>query len=171
MELSVVGVRDRQLVRSDWEPVCFEPIDGVTAKSVTNVLTSNGALTEVWRADWQLDPNGVGQVFQRVLDPGATSAWHVHLESTDRLACAIGQLLIVLFDARCESPSHGKIAEYRIGARRPATIVVPPGVYHGVKNIGIDAAVLINAVDQAYDYENPDHHRVPADTADIPYEL
>jgi dTDP-4-dehydrorhamnose 3,5-epimerase len=30
---------------------------------------------------------------------------------------------------------------------------------------------LINAVDHAYDYEHPDHHRLPADSADVPYQF
>lgn len=168
-ELSVVGKPDPQLVRSDWEPVGQMRIEGVSAKSVTTVLTNNGALTELWRADWGLDQQAVDQVFQRIVDPGAVSAWHVHLRTTDRLACASGQLLVVLFDARLSSATHGALAEFRLGERRPATLSVPPGVYHGVRNIGTTPALLVNAVDQAYSYEAPDHHRVPADSPDIPY--
>jgi dTDP-4-dehydrorhamnose 3,5-epimerase len=170
MTLSVVGKQDPQLVRSDWTPSDTVAIAGVSTKSITNVLMDNGSLTELWRADWELDRQGVEQVFQRTLLPGAISAWHVHLATTDRLSCATGQLLIVLFDARVASPTHGAIAEYRLGERRPATISVPPGVYHGVRNVGAAPAVLINTVDRAYGYEAPDHHRVPADCPDIPYE-
>jgi dTDP-4-dehydrorhamnose 3,5-epimerase len=170
MTLSVVGKQDPQLVRSDWTPSHTVAIAGVSTKSITNVLMDNGSLTELWRADWELDAQGVEQVFQRTMLPGATSAWHVHLATTDRLSCASGQLLIVLFDARVASPTHGAIAEYRLGERRPATISVPAGVYHGVRNVGATAAVLINTVDRAYGYEAPDHYRVPADCPDIPYE-
>ena len=159
---------DAQLTSADWA-VDAVAIDGVVAKSVTNVLTDNGFLTELWRADWNLDSLAVGQVFQRTLNPGTISAWHVHQHTVDRLSCASGRLLVVLFDARIGSPTHGSVAEYRLGEHRPATICVPPGVFHGVRNIGGDKAVIINAVDIAYDYARPDHLRVPADSPDIPY--
>jgi dTDP-4-dehydrorhamnose 3,5-epimerase len=168
-ELSVSPVADRQLIRSDWTPTTLAPIEGVTVKLVSNVLTDNGYLTEVWRPEWLDDAAGVGQVFQRVMLPGALSAWHVHLHTTDRLFCAIGCLKIVVVDVRSTSPTHGAIAEYRLGVARPAIISVPPGVLHGVRNIGSEAAVLINAVDVAYDYETPDHHRLPADSPDVAY--
>jgi dTDP-4-dehydrorhamnose 3,5-epimerase len=170
-EINVVvqGKRDPQLVRSDWTPVGSIAIEGVVAKQITNVLTDDGYLTELWRADWQLDEAPVGQVFQRVMNPDALSAWHVHLCTSDRLACGIGQLLLVLFDARADSPTCGAVAEFRLGERRPAVVTVPPGVYHGVRNIGSTTAVLVNAVEVAYEYADPDHYRLPADCAEIPY--
>ena len=170
MVLSVLGTPDPQLVTSDWMPTADGEIDGVFAKQVANVLTDNGYLTELWRSDWLLDGGPVDQVFQRVMQPATISAWHVHLRTTDRLSCAIGQLLVVLYDARAASPTHGAIAQFRFGERRPAVISVPPGVYHGVRNIGTTSAVLVNAVDAAYDYDAPDHHRLPPDCADIPYQ-
>ena len=167
--LSVTGKRDPQLVRSDWTPVGQVEIQGVSTKQIANVLTDNGYLTELWRSDWSLDGGGVDQVFQRTIEVGATSAWHVHLATIDRLTCVVGQVLVVLFDARLNSATHGLVSEHRIGERRPAVISIPPGVYHGVRNIGQSAAVLINAVDAAYDYEDPDHFRVAPTCEEIPY--
>ncbi len=167
--LSVVGTPDPQLIRSDWTPFDQPTIDGVATLQMANVLTNTGVLTEMWRADWRLDGAGVDQVFQRTLDPGRLSAWHVHLRTTDRLFCALGRVLVVLYDARVDAASHGNLAELRLGEDRPAVISIPPGVYHGVRNIGPSTAAVINAVDRAYDYEQPDHFRVAADSPDIPY--
>lgn len=169
MELDVAGTKDPQLIRSDWTPMSARNIEGVVAKQVANVLTEDGYLTECWRPDWELDEGGVGHVFQRVFQRDGLSAWHVHLFTRDRLFCASGQLYVVLYDARVASPTHGTVAEYRVGERRPAAISIPPGVYHGIRNVGTTDALLINVVDAAYDYEDPDHYRVPADSADIPY--
>ncbi len=168
-DLSVRGEPDPQLVQSDWSPVGVDEIDGVATKLIANVLTGDGYLTEIYRSDWQLDEHPVDQVFQRVLYPGAISAWHTHLLTTDRLFCAVGHLLVVLFDARTHSPTHGVVTEYRLGETRPAIISLPPGIYHGVRNLGPSNAVLINVVNAAYDYEAPDHHRMPRDAAEIPY--
>src|SRR3954470_24139239 len=120
MVLSVLGTPDAQLGTSDWMPTANVEIDGVFAKQVSNVLTDNGYLTELWRSDWLLDAGRVDQVFQRVMQPGTISAWHVHLRTTDRLSCALGQLLVVLYDARIGSTTHGALAQFRFGERRPA---------------------------------------------------
>ena len=42
---------------------------------------------------------------------------------------------------------------------------------HGVKNIGHDPGLLVNAVDRAYDYERPDHYRLPADSPHVPFDI
>jgi len=49
--------------------------------------------------------------------------------------------------------------------------VVPPRVWHGVENSGTNPAVLINAVNLAYQYEDPDHWRLPSNSPDIPFDF
>jgi dTDP-4-dehydrorhamnose 3,5-epimerase len=44
-------------------------------------------------------------------------------------------------------------------------------VWHAVKNVAANASTLINVVDKAYNYEAPDHYRLPADTDKIPCTL
>ena len=160
--------RDAQSITRDWQPL--QPlIEGVVVREVHNVIKDNGRLTEIWRADWGLDPASVAQVFQVVLEPGGVSAWHVHQQATDRLFANHGQLKIVLFDARTGSATERRINVFRCGMARPMLVVVPPGVWHGVQNIGASPASLLNLPDRAYAYEAPDHWRLPWDTDRIPY--
>ena len=109
------------------------------------------------------------QVFQVLLQPNGLSAWHAHAVTTDRLFVNHGQIKIVLYDARPQSPTHGVINEYRLGTVRPALLVVPPQVWHGVQNLSHEPSLLLNLVDEAYRYEDPDHWRLPPDTDQIPY--
>jgi dTDP-4-dehydrorhamnose 3,5-epimerase len=160
--------KDRQSITSDWVPL-IKTIDGVRIREVKNVPKSNGVLTEVFRTDWGLDEGIVQQVFQTTMVPGGLSAWHVHMLSTDRLFVSQGLLKIVLFDARESSPSRGCVNEFCFGTQRPALVVVPPGVWHGVQNISGEPALLLNLVDRAYRYEDPDHWRLPPATPQIPY--
>ena len=37
---------------------------------------------------------------------------------------------------------------------------IPPGVFHGLKNIGTDEALVVNVVSLPYDREEPDEVRV-----------
>lgn len=171
MNWSVTGPKDPQLVRSDWTPASAEQIDGVVTRSISNVLTDNGTLTEIWRADWALDDRPVGQVFQRHLQIGYESGWHCHAGATDRLFCAVGTVKVGLYDSRIDSPTHRNSLILRLGAGRPALVVVPPGVWHAVRNIGDGPAVFVNVTDVAYDYDDPDHYRLPYGTPQIPVDL
>jgi dTDP-4-dehydrorhamnose 3,5-epimerase len=162
------AARDLQSITADWQSL--QPlIDGVVVREVRNVIKDNGYLTEVWREDWKVDALDVAQVFQVVLEPAAISAWHVHQRATDRLFANHGQLKIVLFDARAGSKTERRINVFRCGTGRPMLVVVPPGVWHGVQNVGASPASLLNLPDRAYAYEAPDHWRLPADTAHVPY--
>lgn len=167
----IQGVKDKQLVTPDWQPSDPVPISGVKIRAITNVLSDRGYLTEIYRRDWRTDDLPVDQIFQTLLPPGSVSAWHMHRHTTDRLFCGYGRVKIVLFDGRADSPTARNIAEYRLGAERPALVIVPHGVWHGVKALDGNPALLINAVDIAYSYADPDHWRLPADSPEIPYRI
>lgn len=135
--------QDHASITQDWQMI-QNFIDGVMVKEVKNVPTGYGYLTEIYRADWELDKFGVDQVFQSVLEPGGISAWHAHAITTDRLFINYGRMRIVLYDSRKNSPTYGKINEFRIGTIRPAIVVIPPQVWHGVENISSQPSFLIN---------------------------
>lgn len=166
----LTGMRqDIQGITRDWQFVNQPCIHGVCFKQIDNVMTGYGALTEIYRRDWDLDNGMVDQVFQSIIEPGGISGWHAHSVTTDRLFVGVGRMRIVLYDSRKTSPTFGLVNEFRAGAGRPGLVVIPPQVWHAVENVGNAPALLINAVDKAYRYESPDHFRLPLDTDQIPY--
>jgi dTDP-4-dehydrorhamnose 3,5-epimerase len=164
-------VKDRQSVTRDWQVADQNLIDGVAVVEVKNVVTGRGYLTEIYRADWNLAPANVAQVFQTMLEPGTVSAWHAHAKTTDRLFAAYGRILIVLFDARQGSPTYGELNQFRFGGVRPALVTVPAGVWHGVQNVASAPSMLLNLVSDCYSYEDPDHYRLPMNTQEIPFQF
>ena len=162
------ATKDEQSVTSDWT-VLQEPIDGVRLAEVCNVISNSGHTTEVLRRELFGGGVEIDQVFQVTLGPHGISAWHVHLDTTDRLFVNAGQVKIVLYDSRAGSATRGLVNEFRLGDRRPGLVVIPPGVWHGVQNLQATESRVLNLVDVAYEYEDPDHWRLPADTAEIPY--
>jgi dTDP-4-dehydrorhamnose 3,5-epimerase len=163
--------KDNQSITADWLRL-QDLIEGVQVREVKNVCKrQGGVLTELFRRDWALDEAAVDQIFQNILQPGEISGWHVHQFTTDRIFVNWGHMQIGLYDARTGSPSFGRVNEFQFGTDRPALVIVPPGVWHAVKNNTGEASALINIVDRAYRYENPDHWRLPIDTPEIPYKF
>jgi dTDP-4-dehydrorhamnose 3,5-epimerase len=159
--------RDPQVISSSWHRP-QEPIAGVVVRELLHVPGERGVLTELFRAEW--DGSGpVAQVFHIALRAHALSAWHCHADATDRLFAVAGALKIVLFDGRDGSPTRGRINEFTVGEARPTLVIVPPQVWHGVQNLDGAPGQLVNMPTHAYAYEDPDHWRLPHDTAEIPY--
>lgn len=75
----------------------------------------------------------------------------------------------MLYDGRENSPTRGVINEVHLGDARPALIVIPIGVWHGLQNLGACDARVLNFPTVAYNYKDPDHWRLPYDTSEIPY--
>jgi dTDP-4-dehydrorhamnose 3,5-epimerase len=160
--------KDSQQISDDWQkPV--KVIDGVSVREVRHVPRDHGVITEIFRPEW--DPSGlpVVHIYQSRLYPGALGAWSCHQRSTDRLFVNQGQLKIVLFDGREDSKTMGFLMELHAGDIRPSLIVVPPGIWHGLQNLGSTDALILNCPTEAYDYEDPDHYRLAYDSAEIPY--
>jgi len=160
--------KDPQIVTDEWQKV-DERIDGVTVREVLHVPRDHGIITELYRPQW--DPTGMPVVhaYQSRLYPGAIGAWSCHARTIDRLFVNQGNLKVVLYDGREESRTAGKINELHVGDARPALVVVPIGVWHGLQNLGDSDALVLNFPSVAYDYADPDHYRLPADTTAIPY--
>ena len=163
--------KDPQSITSDWQLTSQKLIADVEIKEVKAVPTGYGHLIEVFRTDWFAESEAVNQIFLTHIAPGSISAWHLHEVTTDRLFVSEGMMRIVLYDNRSGSPTRGLINQFRFGLTRPALIVVPPKVWHGVENCSSGSAVLINAVSRAYQYEDPDHWRLPSNSPDIPFDF
>jgi len=160
--------KDPQIVTNAWRKI--QPgIDGVTVREVLHVPRDHGIITETYRPEW--DPTGAPlvHVYQSRLFPAAIGAWSCHMQTIDRLFVNQGHLKIVLFDDREESATYQRIIELHVGDARPAFLVIPIGVWHGLQNLGSADALILNYPTRAYDYEDPDHYRLPYDSPEIPY--
>lgn len=160
--------KDSQLVTKEWQLI-QTPIDGVSVHEVLHVPRDHGVITETYRPEW--DPSGlpIVHVYQSRLYPGAIGAWSCHAKTIDRLFVNHGHLKIVLYDGREESPTYRRVMELHAGDVRPVFLHIPIGVWHGVQNVGPSDALMLNYPSRAYQYEDPDHYRLPWDSDEIPY--
>ncbi len=144
-------------------------IDGVAVKKIRVIPDERGRLMEILRSDDDLFEK-FGQVYMTTTYPGVIKAWHYHLKQDDNVTVVQGMLKLVLFDGRENSPTHGEVNEFFLGIHQPLLVHIPRNVYHGWKCVSSEEAIAVNCVTEPYDYKNPDEHRLPFDTNEIPYD-
>lgn len=144
-------------------------IDGVNVKPLKVVADERGYLMEMLRCD---DPffQKFGQTYLSVAYPGVVKGWHYHKIQTDHFVIVKGMMKVVLYDDREGSPTKGTLNEFFMGERNPLLITIPPGVWHGMKGIGTEPAMLVNMPTEPYRYDQPDEYRVDPHQNEIPYD-
>ena len=149
------------------------PIAGVEFRPVRPVPHEDGFVTEVARASWPILGAPLVQVHVTTTFANRIRAWGLHRLSTDRLFVVSGLVKIVVFDGRTPSPTFGRINEFTLSEMNPGLVIIPPGLYHGWKNIGTAVATIINMPDRQYEHEAPDALDLPWDseaaTRIVPY--
>jgi len=141
-------------------------IHGVRTKLLKTIPDARGHLMEILRRDDDLFLE-FGQVYITTAYPGVVKAWHYHKLQTDNLATLVGMVQIALYDPREDSPTHGEVNVFHAGIHNPLLVQVPPLVYHGFKNVGLEAAVILNVPTLPYRYDQPDEYRVDPHSPDI----
>lgn len=96
-------------------------------------------------------------------------AWVYHKLQSDRLAFTDGDLRVVLYDLRPDSPTHGVLNVLDVGAANKVVLTIPPFVVHAVQNPGDEDASFVNMPTRAYDPSRPDKTRLAWDDPRVPY--
>lgn len=144
-------------------------ISGVVLKDLEMHKDERGALFEILRADYP-EFKGFGQAYMTICKPGWVKGWHYHLQQQDYFCVLRGKAKVVLYDQRNDSVTHGEINEFPFDADKPQVLVIPVGVVHGFEAILGETAWILNLPDHLYNYCQPDEHRIPLHSPDIPYE-
>lgn len=146
-------------------------IDGVRVAPYALWPDDRGYFLEVLRLGnglaAQFDP-ATTQVSAALSYPGTIKAFHIHQKQTDFWVPAQGMFQIALADLRPESKTFGARNTIYAGALRPWQILIPPGVAHGYKVVGQDAAMLVYVTNRFYNPE--DEGRIPYNHADLAYD-
>jgi dTDP-4-dehydrorhamnose 3,5-epimerase len=146
----------------------FGPIDRVIAIPLKKVTNERGHLMEVLRSD---DPHfpGFGQTYVTRTKAGVIKAWYRHRKQLDQIALIQGELLLVLFDARAESPTRHIVQTISITEERPLLVQIPTGVWHGFRAMGSQDAYLLHLNTRPFDAADTDEDRLAPDDPAIPY--
>lgn len=131
-------------------------------------MDDRGYLIEIARRADDPEPHGVVHRFGQVylvgdMVRGTVRAFHKHKELWDWFFISHGSAKFVLVDDREDSPTKDEMMTIVIGQRKPALIVVPPGVYHGWMSLEDDTQ-MVSTASHTYNHQQPDEVRIPPDS-------
>jgi dTDP-4-dehydrorhamnose 3,5-epimerase len=126
-------------------------IDGVVVTPIKAFTDQRGWLMEVYREDEI--PSEILPVMAYISQthPGVTRGPHEHVYQTDYFVfIGPGDFELYLWDARRDSPTQGHKQVLLCGQSNPCSVVVPPGVIHGYKNVSPVPGWVFNAPNRLY---------------------
>lgn len=161
-------LRDRATVSPDGEPLAALP-EGVTFRDAPVHVDARGMIIEGFdpRWDWHPEPFAYAYVF--TVRPGKIKGWGLHQRHEDRYLILYGDMEVVMYDEREDSPTRGLVASAVLSESRRRLMNIPPGIWHANRNIGDSDVVVVNFPTTPYEHDNPDKFRLPLDTDRIPY--
>jgi len=126
-------------------------IEGVIIRKLNRYDDQRGWLIELFRHD-ELDPEFHPVMsYVSMTKPGVARGPHEHADQADSF-CFIGPstFRLYLWDNRKNSLSPGLKATFDLGEDNPALVIVPKGVVHAYRNIGVVNGIVYNAPNRLY---------------------
>jgi len=147
-------------------------IEGVELLELNRFTDDGGSFMELARLQQGLATALPGfecrQINYSEMDPGVVKAFHLHRRQTDVWFVPPGdKMLVVLMDVRAGSKSQGAQRRVVLGDGHARLLRIPPGVAHGVKNLGTARGRIIYFVDHHFspDPDQTEEGRLPWDFA------
>ncbi len=145
-------------------------IDGVQIIDLLRHADDGGAMTELARLTdgrpQAIAGFTVRQINYSEVAPGAIKAFHLHTRQTDVwYVPPADRMLVVLTDVREGSRTEGQHTRLVLGNGSSQLLRIPPGVAHGVRNLGPATGHIIYFVDVQFTAEPAacDEGRLPWD--------
>ena len=174
IEMAIARRTTRTLGKIISKPNSPDLINGVRIEPLLVYPDDRGFFTELARLGKGLAANMVPdnarkiQVSLTLTYPGTIKAIHYHSEQTDLWVPVSGMVQAFLYDLRRHSKTFGAINTIFVGRFQPWEILIPPGVAHGYKALGVEPIQLVYFTDRHY---NPaDELRLPYNHPDIAYD-
>jgi dTDP-4-dehydrorhamnose 3,5-epimerase len=147
-------------------------IDGVEIVELKRHADDGGSMTELARLTGgdaeALRGFTVRQVNYSEVEPGVIKAYHLHARQTDVwYVPPSDRMLVVLLDVRKGSRTEGTRRRLMLGAGGSRLLRIPPGVAHGVRNLGSATGRIVYFTDVQFSPDPAvcDEGRLPWDWA------
>jgi dTDP-4-dehydrorhamnose 3,5-epimerase len=162
------ALQDRPTVAADGTEL-GNLADGVQVRDLITHADDRGTLFELYDPRWRFHEAPLVYAYVATMRPGVTKGWALHETHDDRYTLLFGELEVVLYDAREDSPTYGEVSKVVLSEHRRRLLCIPTGIWHADRNIGDRDAVIVNFPTRPYEHEDPDKYRLPLNTPTIPY--
>lgn len=161
--------KDQPTVSSSGE-VISGSINGVVVSKPPVHSDHRGSLVEMFTHPdfWNFN---FAYAYQTSIRPGMLKGWFAHEHKNDRYHLVTGELLVLLYDDREDSPTRGLTQKLVLSEATSRQVLIPAQVWHLSLNIGNSDAILVNLPSTHYDHENPDRFYISIDSGDIPVDV
>jgi dTDP-4-dehydrorhamnose 3,5-epimerase len=163
------GTKDTPTVTTDGQSKLAK-IHDVIAHQPPIHSDHRGELVEMFTTPefWESE---FAYAYQTSIRPGMLKGWFAHEKKLDRYHIVRGELLLLLYDGREESPTCGVVQKILLSDRSARQVLIPQKVWHLSLNVGQDDAILVNLPSTCYDHENPDRFHIAFDSGTIPVDV
>ncbi len=142
-------------------------IDGVVITPLRQIPDERGKIMKMLsRSDSTFEQ--FGEIYFSCVYPGAIKGWHLHHRTILNYAVPHGHIKFVLYDARSDSPTQGKIQEIFLGPDNYFLVTVPPLVWNGFRGLGGEVAIVANCA--TLEHDPSENQRLDPFDAAIPYD-
>jgi dTDP-4-dehydrorhamnose 3,5-epimerase len=142
-------------------------IDGVKIQALKIIPDERGAIMHGVRSDNILNP--FGEVYFSKVFYEAIKGWHVHETLILNYICVYGQVKLVLYDMRENSPTKGEIQEIFMGMDNYCLVHIPPGIANGTKGLWEPYSIVCNVASEPHN-PNIQYRRIRPDEGIIKYD-
>jgi len=163
-------IKDESTVDRASQPVQKLP-HGVSVRPAVTHFDDRGSVCELYDERWEWNPAPLVYSYMFTLRPNKVKGWAKHLDHEDRYIVLTGEMQVVLYDSREDSPTCGLVSCAHLSEWNRRLLNIPIGIWHANFNPGAKDALTINFPTRAYDHLNPDKYRLPFDTDEIPYKF
>ncbi len=142
-------------------------IDGVAVSRLAKHRAENGWFMELLRlTDGVVEGAALAarQISVSQAVPGRINAFHIHPKrpQAELWTVIAGQLTVWLVDCRAGAATVGMRRKVLLSGEEPTRLQIPPGVAHGYR-AGPEGALLVYAVSEQFDPQDPNEGRLPWD--------
>ena len=162
--------QDQKTVHSDGQEILKLP-HGVSIKEVKTHVDDRGMVCEMLDPRWGWSDKPMVFSYFYTIRPGKIKGWGMHKIHEDRYFVMFGEMELVLYDAREDSPTKGLVSKVYMSEYQRGLINIPIGIWHANRNIGSKDLVVVNFPTVAYNHDTPDKYRLPIDTDQIPFKF
>jgi dTDP-4-dehydrorhamnose 3,5-epimerase len=164
------GERDEATVTATGESV-RRTIEGVVVHTPRTHVDHRGWVFEMHNLDPALGDEPLVWAYADMVRPGQVKGWARHEVKVDRYTLIAGDLMMLMHDARPDSPTRGLTQSVVLSPAGARQIRIPVGVWHLLANVGTAEVYFVNLPTEPYHHDAPDRLLLPWDTDELPVDV